>query len=413
MNPTPMAAVAKRAAPWRSAQPLKRVPLPDALIDGAAVPGYEGLRAWGDEVSQPLLDTVAKKNEGIRAAAEAGGSNRSLLEADFLAISGGGDQGAFAAGVLSGWTKRGNRPEFEVVTGVSAGALAAPFAFVGSDHDGLLRNVYTEVGARDLYTSRGMRGFFPDALENNAPLRKTIEGYATNEFLDKIADGYRRGRRLFIQTTNLDAQRPVIWDLSAVAASDRPDRATMFAQILLASSAVPGLFPPVYFPVLAADGRMYTEMHVDGGVTAQLVFAPPEARVIEIEERIFGSRRKRSLYAIRNSKVCPEYQAAKPRALPIIARAVRTMIKYQVVSDLARLSRFSEQNNTSFYYCAVPGSLSMSAKGPFDKTLAQALFASGEEIGSKGLWSSAAPQSPSSERPLEPMAETAVALKTI
>ena len=373
---------------------------PIGLVETAVVPGYEHVRVWGDEVSPSFLESLARKDEDIRAAAKSGRSPNSLVKADFLAISGGGDQGAFAAGVLSGWAKRGDRPDFEAVTGVSAGALAAPFAFIGAGCDRVLRDVYTKYGARDLYKSRGVRGYFSEAFEDNAPMQQMVESYATDRFLDQIAEGYRDGRRLFILTTNLDAQRPVVWDLSAVAASSQRDRREMFAKILLASSAVPGIFPPVYFPVVASDGSAYTEMHVDGGVTAQLIFVPPEARVIEIEDKIFQKRRERNLYVIRNSKIAPEYVYSSPRSLPIVARAFRTMVKYQVISDLARLYKFAQSNNTAFHYCAVPASLGMGGKGPFDKNLAQELFASGEQVGSKGLWSSVPPYSPALERAL-------------
>ncbi len=382
----------------RRAVTVPRDPLPTELVATVVVPGYEHVRSWGDEVTETFLESIARKDEDVRAAANAGRSPRSMLKADFLAISGGGDQGAFAAGVLSGWAKRGDRPDFEVVTGVSAGALAAPFAFIGPGCDKVLRDVYTMFGAPDLYKSRGLLGYFSDAFEDNAPMKRMIEGYATPRFLDQIAEGHRDGRRLFIMTTNLDAQRPVVWSLSAIAASGRADRCEMFTKVLLASSAIPGLFPPVYFPVVATDGKTYSEMHVDGGVTAQLVFVPPEAKVIEIEDKIFKKRRARDLWVIRNSKIAPEYRSNAPRAMPIIARAIRTMVKYQVISDLARLYRFAESNNTSFHYCAVPSSQVTGDTKPFDKSIAAKLFASGEEVGAKGLWIAKPPHSPMLEQ---------------
>ena len=233
-----------------------------------------------------------------------------------------------------------------------------------------------------------------------ASLREVIQSIASSRFLDQIAEGYRDGRRLYIMTTNLDAQRPMVWDLSAVAARSSADRRDLFAKILLASSAIPGLFPPVYFPVVAGDGKIYTEVHVDGGVTAQLVFVPPEVKVFEIEDKIFKMRRARDLYVIRNNKIAPEYETTPRRALSIMAQAVRTMVKYQVISDLDRLWRFAESNNTSFHYCAVPASLNTKGNAPFDKVLARDLFAAGEKVGLNGLWSSTPPYTPASERPL-------------
>ncbi len=377
-----------------TASDTSRAPLPRGEVETAQLPGYDHVRIWGDEIQPTLIDAVKLLDKQVFAAAEAGRLPDGKNRADFLAISGGGDQGAFAAGVLSGWTARGNRPVFEIVTGVSAGALGAPFAFLGTAYDGALKDIYTKFSAGDLYKSRGIFAYFEDALDDTSKLRDIIKHYVTEQVLDEIAAGYRDGRRIYVLTTNLDAERPVIWDMTAIAASGRPDRRDLFIKVLLASSAIPGIFPPVYFDVVGTDGKMYREMHVDGGVTAQLVFVPPALKVLQIETSVFGKVRARSLHVIRNGKINPEYQLSEPRAIPISSRAVTTLVKYEVIADLERLHRFAQDNSASFYFCAVPASFDAMSTMDFDTVYAAKLFETGKMTGKLGLWSTSPPLSP-------------------
>lgn len=371
-----------------------RRPVPQSLIETAQIPGFPGVRIWADEFSRSFSDAILMKDRRSFKAAQAGRTPWAMDSADFLAISGGGDQGAFAAGVLKGWTDRGTRPHFDVVTGVSAGALGAPFAFLGPAYDPALRDIYTKLGAGDLFRSRGALGYFSDALEDTRALRETIEGHASDAFLDKIAAGYDDGRRILILSTNLDAERPVIWDLTAIAASHHPMRQDLFVKVLLASSAIPGIFPPVFFQVVTEDGHEYEEMHVDGGVTAQLVFVPPDMRPIEIEREVFGKVRKRALYVIRNGKIAPEYAITQARSVPIATRAVTTLVKNEVVADLERLHEFAKANDTAFYFCAVPASFEATAAQLFDVAYEGKLFEAGVAFGREGTWSTDPPISP-------------------
>ena len=250
-----------RANAWAvGARRDARNPLPAHLVETAQVPGYENIRFWGDIYSKPFERMLIAKDRMVRAAAEAGIAPERARETSYLSISGGGDRGAFAAGVLAGWSERGDRPCFEAVTGVSAGALAAPFAFLGPAYDASLHEIFTQNGPDQLFTARGVMGFFRDALNETTPLKALIAHYASDAVLDRIAAEHRLGRHLFVMTTNLDAQRPVIWCLSAIAASGRPDRRDLFVEVLRASSAMPGLFPPVRIKVEAGDGASYDEL---------------------------------------------------------------------------------------------------------------------------------------------------------
>ena len=375
-------------------RPVRKHALPAALVEGARLPGYNDIRFWGDAFSPAFEAFLERKNNQIFAAAVARTAPAGLNQARCLAISGGGDKGAFAAGLLTGWSECGSRPVFEIVTGVSAGALAAPFAFLGTSEDHCLREIYTDYGAGELYKRRGILGFFSDALNDTARLDKLIRRYVTEMFLDRIAAEHAKGRRLLIMTTNLDAQRKVIWSLSGIAACNAPDRRELFAKVLRASSALPGLFPPVTIAVRGADGRLYEELHVDGGVAAELVFVPPEARIQEIEDRVFPSRRDRCLYVIENGTLVPEYNAVERKVLPLTLRAISTMVKFQVVDNLLALALIAKEHRQGFKFAAIPPSFDAIPKAAFDPAYARQLFEVGLEVGRGEAWSETPPVSP-------------------
>jgi len=178
--------------------------------------------------------------------------NGNTKPAYILALSGGGEGGAFGAGILNGWTAAGTRHEFTVVTGVSTGALIAPFAFLGSDYDWVLKELYTETTAKQLVRRNGIFSIFTlDALFDTAPLRKLIAEYVTVETLQKISQEHLKGRRLFIGTTNLDSLRNIIWDMGAIASSKHADAPELFRNVMLASASIPGVYPAVYINVQA------------------------------------------------------------------------------------------------------------------------------------------------------------------
>jgi predicted acylesterase/phospholipase RssA len=194
-------------------------------------------------------------------------------EHDYLVLSGGGGNGAFGAGLLAGWTAHGSRPEFQIVSGVSTGALIAPFAFLGPAYDGTLRDVYTRYSTEDLVESRSLLSIVRgDAALSTARLRALIAHYLDDAVIAAIAAEGARGRSLFVGTTNLDAGRPVVWDITRIAAHGTPAARELIYDVILASTAIPGAFPPVMIQV-EAHGLRYDEMHVDGGVTSQLFLA--------------------------------------------------------------------------------------------------------------------------------------------
>ena len=248
-----------------------RQPIPPEYILIAGIPGIPDARFWGDEwptFSRERLETFTEADfrreySGVYDKPHS-----------YLAISGGGANGAFGAGLLVGWTATGERPEFSMVTGVSTGALTAPFAFLGPDYDDKMKEVYTTTQTKDIAKKRNLlAAVFGDSMADTAPLQKLIAKYIDTEMIDAIAREYKKGRRLFIGTVNLDAGRSVIWNIGAIAASDYPQKKSLIHELLRASAAIPIAFPPVVIPV-EAEGRQYDEMHVDGGTGSQVFVYP-------------------------------------------------------------------------------------------------------------------------------------------
>nr|WP_234908125.1 patatin-like phospholipase family protein [Ensifer canadensis] len=364
----------------------RTAPVPQAQQNLVRLEDLTLVRFWGDEVTPEIQAVIRKQYRQVLDAAHAGERRASPRRADYLAISGGGANGAFAAGVLTGWTKRGDRPAFEVVTGVSTGALAAPFAFLGPRYDAELKEVYTAYGDRDIMRSRGLLGVFSTGLNDNAQLRSIISKYMTERLLDEIATQYRLGRRLLIQTTNIDAQRPVIWDLSALSASDRPDRRELTINILLASAAIPAVFPPVRIKVQTPAGESYDELHVDGGVSAQLFFAPPNVRFGNFEREAFGRVRQRHLHVIRNGRLTPTYETTTERTIPLAKRAIETLVAYQGLADLYRLQAFARRGRAELSYVSIPQTFTQTPRSEFDKSYMLSLFEAGVQTGFAGEW---------------------------
>jgi hypothetical protein len=347
----------------------------------AVLPGYENARFWGDEAPPDLEVRIAERRALMRQRSDA------PQTLSLLAISGGGENGAFGAGLLNGWTESGTRPEFEVVTGISTGALTAPFAFLGSAYDDELKAIYTTTDRSQVFRRRIIRGLLGgSSLTDSTPLVRTIERYATEELLDEIAAEHSRGRRLFIGTTNLDLGRPVIWDVGAIANSGRPDRLALFRKILLASASIPGAFPPVEFST-TSNGAALNELHVDGGVANQVFAYPPDVQL----SRFTGSRRA-SLYIIRNSKERPEFTVVQPGLFAIGGRSTSVLVRTQGIGDLYRLYLASERDSVDYNLIMMPDSFDHVLEHPFDTAYMGALFQVGYDVGkSRVQWRKAPP----------------------
>ena len=365
--------------------------VPSDEASNVTVLGLSDVRYWGDEDSPTLVREGTAAYFRELSAFRKAGKEGPLPPADFLAISGGGENGAFGAGLLVGWTASGTRPQFKVVTGISTGALIAPFAFLGPRYDAQLQQIYTTLSGKDVLEPRSyLAALTQDALASTSPLRRTMSRYITQAMLDDIAAQYAKGRLLLIGTTDLDQGRPVVWNIGKLAASHRPGVLNLVRNILIASAAIPGAFPPVMIDV-EADGRHYQEMHVDGGASAQVFVYPPSLQ-IDVTARQSGIVRTRHLYVIRNARLDPKWAETKRRTLSIANRAISTLIQTQGIGDLYRIYVAADRDKIDFNLASIPETFKVELKQPFDTAYMRALFKLGYDLGAKGyVWAKLPP----------------------
>ena len=373
---------------------ITRTAVPAAFEGQADVVGMgqAPIRFWGDELP-PNADALVKEKWAQARSARpslAAGGRRPVV--NFLALSGGGSDGAFGAGLLNGWTASGKRPEFDLVTGVSTGALTAPFAFLGPKYDHALKDVFTQSNTKDIAILRPVRGLLGgDSLASNAPLAKVIAHYVDEAFLQEVAAEHRKGRRLLIGTTNLDAERPVIWDMGQIATSGSPEALELFRTVLLSSAAIPAVFPPGFIEV-SAGGTVYEEMHVDGGATREVFLVPSQFMAKKVDSRL-GINPIRRAYIIRNGRVSPEYKAVKARTLSIAGRAVSSLIKSQGVGDLNELYLFAKRNGIDYNVAYIPGDFPDTSTQAFDPVYMTKLYEVGFNLAKAGYpWRKTPPQ---------------------
>ncbi|MDW6026280.1 patatin-like phospholipase family protein [Mesorhizobium sp. BAC0120] len=358
--------------------------VPENFAPIAQVKGYPpDIRIWGDTlITLPPERVMQLREQRLKAAKSDPAIKPGEINA--LTLSGGGSSGAFGAGVLAGWTEAGTRPQFDLVTGISTGALIAPFAFLGPDYDKPLGEAFTTVGDDDIFKWAGLRGVIrTGAFTSNEPLRKMLEKYITDDVIDKVAVEYAKGRRLLIGTTNLDADRPVIWNMGAIAASKRPDRNKLFRDVILASTSIPGVFPPIHFNV-DADGKSYDEMHVDGGVTTE-VFLMPAGMTLKAIDRKLGIETKPRLFVIRNGRTNPEFSVTKATLPAIAGKAIGSLIDTQAVGDLYRLYAISQRDGIDYNVIDIPDSFNVKSESPFDNKFMRALYDTGYQMGRNGV----------------------------
>ena len=309
-------------------------------------------------------------------------------DANFLALSGGGDDGAFGAGLLVGWSKQGSRPAFNLVTGISTGALIAPFAYLGKEYDPVLKEVYTNINPKDVYIERGiLSGIFSDGLADSTPLYQLISKYVDANFLKKIAYEYNtNGRWLLIGTTNIDAGIPVAWNMGKIATIGTPEALELFRRIMLASASIPGAFSPVMFDFLV-DGQAFQEMHVDGGASTQ-VFLYPSAAAQKANELGIKRRFNRQAYIIRNSRLDPRWNETERRTISVAGRAIAQLIQTQGIGDLYRIYAMTKMDQVGFNLAYIGSDFNEPHKEEFDTKYMNALFQYGYEHAVKGYaWS--------------------------
>lgn len=375
------------AAAWGA--PTRLDALPPWATNQASVSGMEGVRyavyrAGGMNLFLHDLE------ETLRIL------NREHPDApiNYLSISGGGGRGAFGAGLLSGWTKQGKRPEFNMVTGVSTGALMAPFAFLGPAYDPVLKRLYTGISDKDVVRKRSYAAiWFSDGLGDTSPLSNLIAETITPAFLQQVAYEYTvRHRWLLIGTTNLDTGQPVIWNMGKIAAHGTPEALALFRQVMLASASLPGFFSPVMIDVVYED-KVYQEMHVDGGVSRQ-VFLYPASLFHESGADKLLEGRKREAYLIRNGVLTENsYETVPRKTLPIAKRALKQFSQTHEDGDTLMAYLTAQKDGFGFNMAYVPEDFTqITPTSQFDQAYMQALFNEAEALAARGYpWSKTPP----------------------
>jgi hypothetical protein len=334
----------------------QRIPYTEHDRDGAVIAGMPGVRFFSDSVGA-FLQAIPPEN------------------GPWLILSSGGATGAYGAGVLYGWSATGKRPEFSVVTGVSIGALLAPYAFLGQRYDDQLRDSFLTLTSADVFEDASR----PDSLVDTWPLKELLTKRITPTLLADIAAEHRRGRRLFVVTTDLDAERAVVWDLGAIAAHGGDAALKLAREVLLAASAIPGVFPPVLIDA-EANGRKFQEMHADGGVFGPFFIAPDSWMVEPIGEEL----PTKQLYVIVNSKLTPEFEMADREKVSILSRTISAALKAGARAELALVSAAAKRDGIELNVSYVDSSFHATARTAFDQDYMKALFDLGVARGKDG-----------------------------
>jgi predicted acylesterase/phospholipase RssA len=353
----------------------------------AIIPHMPDVRAQAGRIS-PAMERDLQLSFEQESAEEFPRGADGLVRYAHLAISGGGSNGAFGAGFLNGWTSTGKRPTFKIVTGVSTGALMAPFAFLGPDYDDALREFYTTVRSRDIFVLGSIvrQLLVGESLANTEPLAALIAQHIDAAFLRRIAEAHNRGRRLYIGTSDLDSQTFVVWNMGLIATSGRPQAVDLFRDVMLASASIPVAFPPVFFEV-EAGGERHDEMHVDGAVGARVflngsIFSPSALR-----ERAGRGDGRADVYVIHNGLL-----AAVPKTVPRSLRgiALRTLDsagKSALFGDLWRIYAMTRREQASFQWVTIPTGVDLTAEEVFDQGKMRALYEVGYQDARAGpVW---------------------------
>src|SRR5580700_585341 len=351
-NSAPAKAPAAQPQPQAKQLP-PRIPFTAAEEVAAAIPGMPDARFWADSVADFTAALPPRPGP-------------------WLALSSGGADGAFGAGLLNGLSQSGHRPDYAVVTGVSTGALMAPFVFAGPRSDDALRAAYTKITAADVFEVGGTGESFVDSW----PLKDLIAKQITPALLADIAAAHKSGRRLFVVTTDLDAERSVVWNIGAIAVHGGDAALTLIRNVLLASSAIPGGFPPVLIDV-EANGKQFQEMHVDGGVGGQFFVAPAAAMAATSDYRLPAT----ALFVVINSGLQPGFQIVPRSTASILTGTVgaAVMVDTRLMIDRAYLA--AKRSGVDFNIASIPAGFNAPSRGPFDPDYMTALFQLGENLG--------------------------------
>jgi hypothetical protein len=364
---------------------LERNPVP--LADGAraSIPGMPDVRAWAAAPSEAMARDFALSFEQERAGTFVRRADGRTVYPQ-LALSGGGPIGAFSAGFLKGWTDSGQRPVFKIVTGVSTGAMIAPFAFLGPAYDDRIEHFYTTTATRDVFSMprsllfQVLRG---ESIADSAPLAALIASDLDMPLLQRIAAAHAEGRRLYIGTVDLDAQRFVVWNMGLIAQAGTPQALQLFRDVVLASASVPLAVQPVYFEV-DVDGRRYDEMHVDGAVGVRVFYNGDLFRTSVVRQRAIAQTTYEDVYIIHNGQLSPQAEHTDRTLRAIGHRTMRALSLGATSGDLFRIYLQTGAEGAGFHWVTMPDGVELRGEELFDPVRMRELFALGYEMARPG-----------------------------
>jgi len=361
------------------------------------ISGCSGARACRSFDGDPRgLDMVLEEinlQEGftLSESLEVCASQRGDHPLNILVLSGGGQNGAFGAGFLEGWSHTGSRPVFDVVTGISTGALMATQAFLGTpDDDAALRETYTTVSKEDIISERSFLSVpFSNSLHTAGPLEELIAQHITEEVIGRVSSAYDDGRRLFVGTVDLDAGTLQIWDLTLLANKHGADGMERYRTILLAAASAPVIFPPVFL-----DERM----HVDGGVREQVFLRQFMLKLCDTltETRVQGPGQgpQATVYVIVNGKLGVEPVCVDDSLPGIALRSLSAVLDGGMVGNLFRVYAITQKYGLDFRLESIPPGLDLGEHGDsfaFHRETMNLLYEEGQTRGKKQLWSEEPP----------------------
>ncbi len=353
---------------------LPRNAVPVDRMSEAVVPGMPDVRALAGRLD-PAMQRDLAQSFVQESAADFPVQADGRIHYPHLVLSGGGANGAFGAGFLYGWTKSGKRPLFKVVTGVSTGALMAPYAFLGPDYDDAIREFYTNTSSRNVFQ---MLSIIPqllggESLADSGPLRLTIEQTVDDAMLRAIARAHQSGRRLYMGTTDLDAQFFVVWNMGAIAASGQPGSLELFRSVMLASASIPIAFPPVFIDV-EAGGRRFDEMHVDGAVVANLFYSGGVFNFMQARAGVGRGQGQEEIYIVHNGQLLPVPGTTNRSLRSIGTRAFTAAAKAATLGDLFRIFAFSLRQGAGYHWITIPNGVELAGDETFDTVAMRRLY---------------------------------------
>ncbi|MEZ9781910.1 patatin-like phospholipase family protein [Vibrio cyclitrophicus] len=346
----------------------------DVIVEDASSV-EEPLRIWASEAPD-FLYSADDQTTPITVSGD---------QLNILALSGGGANGAFGAGILIGLEESGQLKDYSIVTGISAGALMAPFVFIGGDAFSKMKEVMLNINDKSVLGKKNfLNTVFKDAFTDGEHLYQFIAEAFPEPMIEQIATQHRSGKRLFIGTTHFDSGELVIWNVGAIANSEMPNKSVLIYKVLAASASIPGVFPPQFINV-EHEGVIFEELHVDGGLATQVFFNPSNFDYQQISDSL-GLETSPQLDIIRNGSLKAPYHSLRDKGLDLVAKSVSSLTLAQTRGDLYRMKYICEINNIDmqFTYMEQDFSYAKRTKDMFDEHYLLTIYKYGYHKATRG-----------------------------